>query len=585
MILQALVRYYEEMLKDGRIAGPGWSKVNISFGLNLDEQGSVTDLLPLKAPQQRGKKTVEVPKSIELPQPVKRSVGIKANFLFDNSSYIFGVDEKGKADRSLQCFKACRDLHKKVLGRVETPAATAVLRYFATWKPEKITEYPCIMDHWKDIMSGANIALCFQRKPVVEDEEIKRSWQEFFDRDTEEEKIRCLVTGKEEPLERLHPSIKGVVGAQAMGTSLVSFNAPAFCSYGKEQGANASVGKYAAFAYTAALNELLSDGQHAKLIGDTTVVCWAENAQREYQDLTMAALFGMDPESGIQEEDLIGALEAIRRGDPVTWEDKTLKPDQHFYILGLAPNAARLIVRFFLVDSFGNVMSNIARHYEDISIVKPKGDKEILPAWKLLYETVNENARNKTPSPQMAADTMQAILSGGKYPKTLLNGVMLRIRADREVTRGRAAIIKAFYIRNENKDCPKEVLKMELNEQCTDVPYTLGRLFAVLENLQKSANPGINATIKDKYFNSASAIPVSVFPTLLNLAQKHLKKLVVQKKAGLKVFYDEQIEELLFMIGKTYPAHLNLAQQGAFQLGYYHQRRNGFQKKEEEVNE
>lgn len=585
MILQALVRYYEELLKADRIARPGWCKVNISFGLNLDAEGVVTDLLFLKTEQQRGKKTVEVPRSIVLPQPVKRSMGIKPNFLFDNSSYIFGVDDKGKADRSLECFKSCRALHREVLERVNTPAATAVLRYFAAWKPEKISEYPCIMDYRKDIMSGANIAFYFQGRPVAEDEEIKRSWQEFFDQDAEEAKIMCLVTGKEEPLAVLHPTIKGVAGAQAMGTSLVSFNAPAFCSYGKEQGANASVGRYAAVAYTAALNELLSDGQHAKLIGDSTVVCWAENAQREYQDLTIAALFGLDTESGIREEDLIGALEAIRRGAPITWEDKPLDQDQHFYILGLAPNAARLVIRFFLVDSFGNVMSNIAKHYEDISIVKSKGEKDILSVWKLLHETVNENARNKTPSPQMAADTMRAILSGGAYPNTLLNGVMLRIRADHDVTRGRAAIIKAFYIRNENKDCPKEVLQMELNEQCNNVPYTLGRLFAVLENLQKCANPGINATIKDKYFNSASAIPVRVFPTLINLAQKHLKKLVVQQKVGLKVDFDKRIGELLSVIGEEYPAHLNLAQQGAFQLGYYHQRQKSFQKKEEQVNE
>ena len=172
-------------------------------------------------------------------------------------------------------------------------------------------------------------------------------------------------------------------------------------------------------------------------------------------------------------------------------------------------------------------------------------------------------------------------MEGGRYPASLLNGIMLRIRAEREVTRGRAAAIKAYYLRNENKSCPKEVLEVELNEQCRNVPYTLGRLFSVLEQIQQKANPGINATIKDKYFNTASSTPAQIFPVLVNLAQKHLRKM----DDGSKVYFNRQIGELSEVIGEEYPRRLSLPEQGSFQLGYYCQTQKRYQKKEEKQDE
>ena len=218
---------------------------------------------------------------------------------------------------------------------------------------------------------------------------------------------------------------------------------------------------------------------------------------------------------------------------------------------------------------------------------RPAYDKfETLPLWKLLSETVNQNARDKSPAPDLAGEVLRAVLTNTRYPATLLNGVALRIRAEREVTRGRAAIVKAYYqklaetTKHENPDIPEEVLQVSLNPDASNVPYTLGRLFSVLEAIQASANPGINATIKDKYFNSAAATPAVIFPILLNLAQKHLKKLR-GSNAGLVVFYEKQLTELCSRIGEQYPAHMNLPQQGSFQLGYYCQTQARYQKKEE----
>ena len=433
-------------------------------------------------------------------------------------------------------------------------------------------------------MAGGNILFYYDGKPVVDDEKIKRAWQRHYDKDKnqDDEKQMCIVTGEKMSIAKLHPSIKGVHGAQAMGTSLVSFNAPAFCSYEKMQGDNAPVGEYAAFAYATALNELLSDREHSKVIGDTTVVCWAEGGSTVYQDVGIAAMFGVGESSGITEQELSAVLEKARRGEPVEVREEWLDLEKHFYILGLAPNAARLIVRFFMKDSFGDIIRHINEHYDRLEIIRPVYDTfPKLPVWKLLSETVNKNAKDKSALPQMAADTLKAIITGARYPASLLNGVMLRIRAEHEVTRGKAAIIKAYYLRNKSGDCPEEVLKVGLNEECTNVPYTLGRLFAVLESVQRNANAGINTTIKDKYFNTAASTPAQIFPILINLAQKHLRKL----KEGKRIYFSKRIGEMAEIIGEEFPKRLNLAEQGAFQLGYYCQTQHDFEKKEEVQDE
>jgi CRISPR-associated protein Csd1 len=194
---------------------------------------------------------------------------------------------------------------------------------------------------------------------------------------------------------------------------------------------------------------------------------------------------------------------------------------------------------------------------------------------------VNQNAKDKSASPGLAGETLRAILNGTPYPSTLRNGVALRIRAEHEVTRGRAAILKAYYSKNKHQDVPEEVLTVSLNPDSTNIPYTLGRLFSVLEAIQSAANPGINTTIKDRYFNSASATPASIFPTLVNLAQKHLRKLK-GTKPGLAITQEKQLAEVTNILGEEYPTRLNLPQQGAFQLGYYHQTTARYQKKEED---
>ena len=577
MILQALVEHYEDLAAQGKLARPGWSDTNISCALYINDAGELEQAVSLKSEVERGKKKVLVPRPVSLPAPVKRSSGVASNFLWDNSSYILGTDEKGKPQRSLECFSACRALHHKFLDGVDSPAARAVLAFFDRWDPGTAREHPALADRLEDILAGANMVFRYNGIFLQDDPHIREAWQNHYDTIENGPEMVCLVTGRKGAAEAVHPSIKGVPGAQSSGAALVSFNGDAFCSYGREQSLNAPTSKYAAFAYTSALNHLLADRDYVGRIGDTTVLFWASGGQRVYQSFFVASLFGAP--TSYSAPDLQKMTLDLCQGKPVLFDETRLDPGTTFYILGLSPNAARLSVRFFLKNSFGAFVRNVHAHQERLEIIRPSFDKfETIPLWKLLDETVNQNSRDKSPTPGMAGETLRAILSDTSYPATLLHGVSLRIRAEREITRGRAAILKAYYLKNPHSDIPpKEVLTVSLNPDSANIPYTLGRLFSVLEAIQSQANPGINATIKDRYFNSASATPSRVFPALINLAQKHLRKL----DRGWSISYNKQLTELTGKLGETFPDRLSLPQQGAFQLGYYHQTQARYTKKEE----
>ena len=577
MILQALVEHYEDLAAQGKLARPGWSDANISYALYINDAGEIEQVADIRQVSENGKEKPK-PQVRKLPSsPTGRtSLAVKPAFLWDNSKYILGIDSKGKPEQSLRCFQGCRVLHHQLLDDVDSPAARAVLAFFDCWDPAKAREHPALADKLEDILAGANLVFRYQGAFLQDDALVRSAWQRYYDAAGDGPELVCLVTGKKGTTEAVHPSIKGVAGAQSSGAALVSFNGGAFCSYGKEQSFNAPTSKYAAFAYTSALNHLLAEREYVGRIGDTTVLFWASGGQRAYQSFSMASLFGAPSTYSVS--DLQKMVLDLCQGKPVLFEETQLDPNTTFYILGLSPNAARLSVRFFLKNSFGEFVRNIQAHQERLEIVRPAFDKfEILPLWKLLDETVNQNSRDKSLVPGMAGETLRAILNDTPYPATLLNGVSLRIRAEREITRGRAAILKAYYLKHPHPDVPKEVLTVSLNPDSTNIPYVLGRLFSVLEAIQSSANPGINTTIKDKYFNSASATPSRVFPTLINLAQKHLRKL----DKGFDISYSKQLTDLTAKLGETFPDRLSLPQQGAFQLGYYHQTQARYTKKEE----
>ena len=589
MILQALTEYYEMLLTQANIKArppqPGWSQTYVRFAVYIDLSGVLKEITLLEDETNKKGRLTEVPLQL------KRS-GTKPPpyFLCDTSAYVLGIDKDGRVtERSKAYFSAFSEYNKKILLHINCPEARAVINFFDRWDVNTACSNPSVQKMLSYDLSKGNLAFYITNtsKWVLDAPNIRAGWSDFYRSSSSQGPSGvCLVTGKNAPVARIHNSVKGIYASSLSpnGWTLVSFDkgSPAFSSYGKEQGYNAPTSEYAAFAYTAALNHLLADRDHIFHIGDATVVCWARSGERGYQDV-----FQMFFSDFYSETDLKGLVGSLCQGNPVVYDETKLDPNMDFYILGLSPNAARLSVRFFLRNTFGGFLRNVQAHYDRLEIVRPAYDKfETLPLWKLLSETVNQNARDKSPAPDLAGEVLRAVLTNTRYPATLLNGVTLRIRAEREVTRGRAAIVKAYYqklaeiTKQENPDIPEEVLQVSLNPDASNVPYTLGRLFSVLEAIQADANPGINATIKDKYFNSAAATPAVIFPVLINLAQKHLKK-VRGSNAGLAVFYEKQLTELCSRIGEQYPARMNLPQQGSFQLGYYCQTQARYQKKEE----
>ena len=609
MILQALVRCYEALVERGELEKPGWSPVKVSWGLELDADGQVKSLLLMGGTDAKGK---QIPRVMKLPDPVKRSSGVAANFLCDNSAYVLGVDAKGKPERTRECFAACARKHQDVLKDVRHPTAKAILNFFERWKPENAACHPAIQPNLEALLKGGNIVFVTHdaegELQLAQDvPEIRCAWDEAYAKSDDAVMGRCLVTGEEGPIAILHPSIKGVMGAQSSGASLVSFNAPAFESYGKEsardnqgQGRNAPVGKYAAFAYGAALNYMVGQADFHGRLGDTTLVYWAEGADPAYGSAFMAMMgMGGEDKNEITQKELSGVLTALCQGHTVKWANVPLNPENRFYILGLAPNASRLSVRFFLQDSFDAFVKHYQKHQERLNIVRPAFDeRETLSMWALLRETVNPNSRDKSAQPQLVGEMLRAVLTGSLYPSALYTQTEIRLRAEKEINRGKAAIIKAYLLRNvveQQKDQThvyKEVLDVELNEQSTYLPYRLGRLFAVLEALQLEAfkdnnnrDSKPNTTIKDQFFSSACATPAVAFPIIVDRAQKYLRKLKAKNKEGLARYYSDMMDDIIGNFEeKRYPAHLSLEDQGIFQIGYYHQRQRMYAKKEEKDN-
>ena len=571
MILQALTRYYEALAAQGRIPQDGWAEVKVSWALELSPEGQVLSLLPLTETETRKGKLTEVPRRMRMPAPVKRTAGIAPNFLCDNAAYILGLaktDTDKDVRRAAEAFDAARSHHLSILDGVSGEAAEAVRAFFETWEPGSLPADPVLGPHAAEITASAGGITFFTDTGFVsQDPEIAQAWRDAYQTvDSGDATAVCLVTGKRAVPEAVHPAIKGVRGAQSSGAAIVSFNADAFTSYGKEQSLNAPVSKYAAFAYTTALNYLLADMQYRRSLGDATVVFWAENGDEAYQDYMSAGLDGGS--DTISQTDLKITMDKLAQGAAADTGGLHLEPSNRFCVLALSPNNARVAVRFFYDTHFGDLARNMARFYDETAII---GAEQPIPVWRILAETVRRGADGRPvsdPSPQVTGDLLRAVLTGGPYPETLLQQLLLRIRSEQDITRIKAAATKAFLLRNRKNhpDYPmyKEALGVKLNEETTYLPYVLGELFAVLERIQTAASGA--TTIKDRFFSSACATPALVFPRIIDLASHHLRKL----EGGLQVYYAKELGALMNKIVESYPKQLGLDDQGIFQIGYYH---------------
>ena len=589
MIIQELTSYYDSLIQHEKVGAIGWSKAKVSYGLQIDKSGKLVGIITLLQKPNGVKK--EIPQEMFVPEQVKRSSGVSANFLCDNSTYFLGFDDKGKTDldkkknkeRAKKCFEAAKTLHHNVLDGVKDEDAEALLKFFDQWDPEHVSDCEILKEYADNLFKGVNLIFSSESgKHLHENILVKKAWDNYRKQaSVSTETGLCLVSGERKPIARLHPNIKGIFGAQSSGASLVSYNSSSLESYNKEQGMNAPVSEDVAFKYGAALNYLISDQKYNKRISDTTIVYWAENAEVGYQDIWSDSFSG---DGNITQDRLNSIAADMRLGKAVSYKDVELYGDTKFCVLGIVPNAARLSVSFYSEGSFGDMLDNIIRFYDELSISKPKSAEDhTINIWSFLNETANKKSRDKkVPSP-IVSSVFRSILEGVPYPAGLFDNIMLRIKAEHDITWRKAAVIKAYLIRQNNKEL-KEVLTMELNESSENTPYVLGRTFAVLEMIQKDANPGIKSTIKDKYFTSASATPATVFPILFRLSQHHLRKLPDHgtKEARGRDKYDRIIGELQSKIHAAYPPRLNLQEQGVFYLGYYHQRQSMFTPRKEE---
>lgn len=609
MVLQSLADYYEILLADPNCNIPkvGYNSVNVTFALNISKEGELFEIIPTTISVKRGKKTVDRPQAMILPERVSKTSGIKSNFLSDNSSYTLGIDNKGNPKRAKQCFESFKDLHNRILLNVKNDYAQALLNFLNSWDVENAQTHPAVQEHLENIIRGVNIVFKLDGgRYIHEDDEIKSAWDSYYENSSDAKIMQCLVTGEERPIARIHPAIKGVKGAQSSGAAIVSFNKSAYESYGNKdaQGINSPVSERSAFAYTTALNYLLSDDVNKIYVGDAAVVFWAQSSEDKYREaMSLFAdpteIFSSDEGTPTKRDpaairEVRSIFDKISKGEPIRDFGEGFDKDVQFFTLGLSPNASRLSVRFFARDSFLGFIQKSAKHYEDMKIEKQfESDFEFVPLWKLLSETVPETATVKTPQPQMAGSVMRAILTGAMYPTALYNSIMMRIKAEHNINYYKAGAIKAYLIRN-YKDKYEGVITMSLNTETHNKAYVLGRLFAVLEKAQLDAretNPKSTgkvaqsdekdtkskSTIRDKYFTSASATPGMVFPILLRLSQHHIAK------AEYGYVSDRMIEELMQKLkieDDPMPSNLSLEEQGIFVLGYYHQRNAFFVKKD-----
>ena len=568
-ILQALSGHYDRLVSNSQAPDYGYSRERVSYAIVLSTDGEVVDVMPLLDTSGRKPR----PSLRPVPRPVPRTSGIASNFLWDKTAYVLGMKRDRNtnlpvpAEAEHDAFKA---LHDRMLADAEDEGLTALQTFLTKWQNGGYAG----LRHADDMLD-TNVVFCLDEDAsFLHERPAARSvWMDHLERQVGTEAL-CLVSGRHAPTERLHPKVKGVKGAQSSGASIVSFNLDAFESFGKSQGGNAPVSERAAFAYTSALNTLLAPGSRRRIqIGDATTVFWAEAAGDEAFATAAEDLFSTLTEPSTDEEEVAEVsdkLSAVAEGQPLADIEPAVHEDTRFHVLGLAPNAGRLSVRFWYEDSIGAFVRRMGEHWRDLRL-EPNPWRTPPAVWRLLYETAAHRKADNIP-PVLGGTLMRAVLTGGRYPHSLLAAVVARMRADKNITGLRAAICKASLVRDHRLGFEEEDVPVSLNREETNPAYRLGRLFAVYEGVLRAALPNINATIKDRYFGAASATPASVFPLLERSSANHIALLRKNDKGGLAHWFEQEIDSILDGVDTAFPRSLRLEDQGRFAIGYHHQR-------------
>ncbi|MCY3841521.1 MAG: type I-C CRISPR-associated protein Cas8c/Csd1 [Gammaproteobacteria bacterium] len=570
-VLQALAGLHERLSATGEAPAFGFSRENISYAILIPLHGAGVDVQDIRDTSE----TVPRPGRQVVPRPVKRTGQPLPNFLWDKTAFALGVKRDSETRELVPAERehaAFGDFHRRLLADCDDDAVRAFLRFLDRWRPD---DYQGLRH--ADEMLDANVVFRLDGELgfLHDRTSVKRIWSNHLEESGGAEG-RCLVTGERASIARLHPSVKGIAGAQSSGASIVSFDKDAFRSFGKERGANAPVSERVAVAYTTALNTLLERGSSRRIqIGDTTTVFWAEARGGDRRAARGEDLFSLivdpPPPTDSQEEARVrDRLTAIAEGRPLAEVDPELDGDTRFYVLGLAPNAARVSLRFWCESTIGDIYGCVVEHWRDLWLDPPPW-RHPPGVWRLLRETAFQRKTQNIP-PTFGGALMRAILSGGRYPQSLLAAIVSRMRADRDISGMRAAICKACLARDHRLGHQEEGVPVGLNRDERSPAYRLGRLFAIYESVQRMALGQVNATIKDRYFGAASATPASVFPLLERNSASHLAALRKGDKGGLAHWFDGQIDDILSGLDTAFPRSLSLADQGRFAIGYHHQR-------------
>jgi len=602
MILQRLNELYYRLAQNpdpdtglARVPPYGFTDENISYCLVLSKDGVLVDIQDVRDTSEKKPKA----RRLSVPARVKRTRGERSNFLWDNTAYVLGVEgNKDKdavkeppwvmAEKTHATFKK---LHLERLDSQEDVALSALWRFLLSWKPENFSKAPFTADH---VDANLVFKLDGEMRYIHESAVAQQLWCSQLRPESHDDKAannsqgKCLVTGAVTDLARLHPDIKGGFlaqhGGKSQGCSLVSFNAKAYESFGKEQGDNAPVSEQAAFSYTTALNYLLrrENGQCLS-VGDTSTVFWAQGDDARQEALAVdvfSAMLNPPSEDGGETKAVRLSLEKVSQGRPFKDIAPDVDPNTRFFVLGLAPNAARLSIRYWLDSNMGELGRCLSEHWADMQISPLPWKTDHPPSvWRCLIQTA-PLGKTENIAPQLSGEWLRSILTGQRYPRQLLTQIVQRLRANGDINGLRVALIKAVLHRDHRKGFIKEAIPMSLEIESSPLAYRLGCLFAVLEQAQRGALGDVNASIVDRYYGTASSVPYSVFPRLIAGCQNHLSK-IRKNKPGQAVNMDKRLGEIVASLPATFPKQLSIEQQGQFAVGYYHQKQAFFAKKGE----
>ncbi|MGA8401045.1 MAG: type I-C CRISPR-associated protein Cas8c/Csd1 [Stellaceae bacterium] len=601
-VLQALDRYYDRLANRREVVSPGYSVDPIGFVITIAPDGAIMDVALWR--DASGKK----PRAERVPKWFGRSGnGSTPYFLWDNTAYALGVSSKDPA-KTARDHAAFLSFHLGLL-RQETDAGLVAFRCFLeTWTPDQF-----LPPHFDQSMLAWNVAFrldgeqrFIHERPAAGAliEQLRTGPQRSgaarraSNRPDKTNVSFCLVTGRRLPIARLHTKIKGVDGTASAEVPLVSFNEAAFESYGQEQGSNAPTSEAAVFRYTAALNCLLdrASSRNRLKIADATVVFWADTSEAVNETAAAAAedafasmfnpgAIAVAADDASEAAKLRDALDKLAKGRPVQDLDPQLVPGTRFHVLGLAPNIARLSVRYWLDDDFEAFVRRLGDHYRDLFIEPAPWRAKPPSVQRLLVRTTALQEKFENIPRLLAGEMMRAVLGGTRYPRTLLSAAIIRLRAgDDPGTGWHAAALRAVLARDhrlahqhEFDFDPTKEPPMSLDRNHPNMGYQAGRLFAVYELAQRAAlGRDVRSTIRDKYFGAASATPASIFPLIITNGQNHLSK-IRKEKPGWAAVIEKELEEVMGRIKPTMPfslpRSLRLEDQGEFAIGYYHQRR------------